>query len=570
MFTTSSMDMVDDSFLPSLTDNDWFMNSIFGDQDLVYNDKNLGETAPQPCIKSEHSYSSNNLSPTSPFTLAKGEEPDIAVFHSQNASTDLNQSGQLVQHTTPGPHPQHIKCESPSSDPLLSAMVTSDSTPTFTHAPTIILATTTTSSAVPAYGSQSVFPTATVHIKTDPADTIECLQEQTVNMDTVVLPPTPPSSNGSDSDGSQSPQRSAPNSPQRQSPVRLYHYQTFHRHHHHHASSSDIDSCLAGHTFSQPLFLSPMPQSGVLILSEEEKRTLISEGYPIPSKLPLTKQEEKNLKKVRRKIKNKISAQESRRKKKEYLEQLEKRVEAFNHENCDLKKKVETLESNNRSLLGQLQKLQAMLSKVPKTAAASATQTGTVLMVLVLCFAVFLGGSGTAPSSPLNVGYSTVAKPPLVFQQQPGPLRVQPSMGPGAPRAPAHTADDYTTPNLKSRVLMAFSKEDPDDLCDEYPPLMPWKREESCPTDKADEDFLAEENRGPTDPGVEDVMPTVTQTTVVDDGRQQSSAVVTIAVGADNTTAQESEDEYQAMMHPDIAVAPTLGHGNFTADLETA
>ena len=49
-----------------------------------------------------------------------------------------------------------------------------------------------------------------------------------------------------------------------------------------------------------------IPTSGVLLLTEEEKRTLISEGYPIPAKLPLNKQEEKNLKKIRRKIKNKV------------------------------------------------------------------------------------------------------------------------------------------------------------------------------------------------------------------------------------------------------------------------
>ncbi|RXG69873.1 Cyclic AMP response element-binding protein A [Armadillidium vulgare] len=68
----------------------------------------------------------------------------------------------------------------------------------------------------------------------------------------------------------------------------------------------------------------PKGATGALYLTEEEKRTLISEGYAIPSKLPLTKAEEKSLKKIRRKIKNKIH-QESRRKKKEYLDTLTQR-----------------------------------------------------------------------------------------------------------------------------------------------------------------------------------------------------------------------------------------------------
>lgn len=58
-----------------------------------------------------------------------------------------------------------------------------------------------------------------------------------------------------------------------------------------------------------------------------------------------------------------ISAQESRRKKKEYMDQLERRVEILVTENHDYKKRLESLEETNANLLSQLHKLQALVSK---------------------------------------------------------------------------------------------------------------------------------------------------------------------------------------------------------------
>src|SRR6218665_2451579 len=52
---------------------------------------------------------------------------------------------------------------------------------------------------------------------------------------------------------------------------------------------------------------SKVPTEGQLLLTDEEKNTLVAEGYPVPTKLPLGKAEEKYLKKIRRKIKNKVS-----------------------------------------------------------------------------------------------------------------------------------------------------------------------------------------------------------------------------------------------------------------------
>ncbi|PKU36519.1 hypothetical protein llap_13177 [Limosa lapponica baueri] len=184
-------------------------------------------------------------------------------------------------------------------------------------------------------------------------------------------------SHGSDSEGGQSPPRSLPPS----SPIQLQ-------------ATAKVTSRAASALSNSPLLTAPhkLQGTGPLILTEEEKRTLIAEGYPIPTKLPLTKAEEKVLKKIRRKIKNKISAQESRRKKKEYMDSLEKKVETCSNENSELRKKVEVLENTNRTLLQQLQRLQAMVAgKVSRSCKAASTQTGTCLMMVVLCFAVVFG-----------------------------------------------------------------------------------------------------------------------------------------------------------------------------------
>ncbi|UMM18974.1 hypothetical protein L5515_014789 [Caenorhabditis briggsae] len=97
-----------------------------------------------------------------------------------------------------------------------------------------------------------------------------------------------------------------------------------------------------------------MSSNGDLMLSAEERRTLVQEGYPIPTKYPLSKSEEESLKIVRRKIKNKLSAQESRRKRKEYIDALESRLHCFSEENKALKQQVHQLEASNRDLQQKL------------------------------------------------------------------------------------------------------------------------------------------------------------------------------------------------------------------------
>lgn len=123
-----------------------------------------------------------------------------------------------------------------------------------------------------------------------------------------------------------------------------------------------------------------------LKLTEEEKDLLAREGISLPTNMPLTKEEERQLKAVRRKIRNKISAKESRKRKMGYVDGLEKRVKWCTQENEALQKKVENLEKQNMSLLSQMKRLQTLLSvKSTRTAQAS-----TCVMVLLLSFAFLI------------------------------------------------------------------------------------------------------------------------------------------------------------------------------------
>ncbi|XP_044125497.1 cyclic AMP-responsive element-binding protein 3-like protein 1 isoform X1 [Bufo gargarizans] len=368
--------------------NDLF-SSFFDDPPLLDQDSllDMEVESPAPPIQAEHSYSlSEDSAPQSPAITIKEEDED--------SPGETGSAVWALEHELCSLLVKQEQNRIPQVEPI--------------H-PSVPLEQDLSTGLLP--GEENVSQNPISHIKVEPGIPNHLLN---VTSDVLgVMPLTPPSSHSSDSDGSQSPRSLPPPSPAR--PV---------------ARSSHAIS-------SSPLLTAPhklQGTSGPLMLTEEEKRTLVAEGYPIPTKLPLTKTEEKALKRVRRKIKNKISAQESRRKKKEYVECLEKKVETFTSQNSELWKKVENLENANRSLLQQLQKLQALVTgKVPRPCKLAATQTGTCLMVVVLCFILAFGSM--IPSFPeFSSGSQTVKSAPLL--------------------AP----DLYTLSQIRSRSLLSYDE----------------------------------------------------------------------------------------------------------------
>ncbi|XP_061587070.1 cyclic AMP-responsive element-binding protein 3-like protein 3-A [Cololabis saira] len=126
-----------------------------------------------------------------------------------------------------------------------------------------------------------------------------------------------------------------------------------------------------------------------LNLNEDEKKLLAKEGINLPSKLPLSKFEERILKKIRRKIRNKRSAQESRKKKREYVDSLEERMSACNTQNLKLQRKIQQLEETNNTLLEQLNQLQAL---TPNSSCRT-TNKRTYILVLLLSFSLLISSN---------------------------------------------------------------------------------------------------------------------------------------------------------------------------------
>uniref|UniRef100_A0A1I7ZLS9 BZIP domain-containing protein n=1 Tax=Steinernema glaseri TaxID=37863 RepID=A0A1I7ZLS9_9BILA len=193
----------------------------------------------------------------------------------------------------------------------------------------------------------------------------------------------------------------------------------------------------------------PSAQSGArkypqLVLTEEEKRLCKKEGICLPDHYPLTKAEERELKKIRRKIRNKRSAQTSRKRKQDYIDALEDRVSGCTQENQQLKKQVEQLTRQNQTIMAQLRKLQGSLALSTKRTAQNGTCMAAVL------FAMCLLVSPNLMPMDQNADPESAAAAPLGKQE----IKSSPSSG----NVNSRTLMDYVAP------VQEFCEESQEDL----------------------------------------------------------------------------------------------------------
>ena len=111
-------------------------------------------------------------------------------------------------------------------------------------------------------------------------------------------------------------------------------------------------------------------------LSKDEMAALENEGLNVDDYLDTknwTKSQERIIKRIRRKIRNKKSAHESRRRKKEFVEGLQEEFQSVKDENASLRKRVVQLEGQNSQLKGHVAKLKAFISAASQRTAQATT-----------------------------------------------------------------------------------------------------------------------------------------------------------------------------------------------------
>eukprot|EP00041_Stephanoeca_diplocostata_P014744 m.277694 g.277694 ORF g.277694 m.277694 type:complete len:394 (-) comp19786_c0_seq3:364-1545(-) len=144
------------------------------------------------------------------------------------------------------------------------------------------------------------------------------------------------------------------------------------------------------------------PGSFFDILTEDERQLMEAEGIEVPLPGPLCKLKERELKRLRRQVKNKHSAKDSRRKRKEYVETLEAK-------NSDIDAQLREMQAENKSLHKQLSAMRMSLqrsgSKVDKSAPATGTCGSSTTSAALLLICLLVSSTTSKPqSAKMNAG----------------------------------------------------------------------------------------------------------------------------------------------------------------------
>jgi len=132
----------------------------------------------------------------------------------------------------------------------------------------------------------------------------------------------------------------------------------------------------------------------------------------------LSSEEQKELKRQRRLIKNRESAQASRQRKKDYIDQLEEKVAKLTSDNVAMKERITALQTENKSLKDEVIYLHSVIKKNPGLSSLfqgmnylgkvskqgysnNVKVAGVCLMIILFSFGLFFNSNNT-PALPFN------------------------------------------------------------------------------------------------------------------------------------------------------------------------